>query len=317
MEHTTAVALILAMTCSLAVAGEKKSEPVPRRPVIDGEWWNVAGNPDLGHLTGEKQQPVDFGVWQAADGTWQLWSCIRHTKEPGKTRLFYGWEGRRLTDRQWKPAGIKMRSDALVGETAGGLQAPYVLRVGDVWHMFYGNYQDICMATSRDGKVFKRHLTGGLAGLFTEGPHAITRDPMVVRVGRRWHCYYCAHPQGKGGIWCRTSEDLIHWSGPTLVARGGQAGKRWWNFECPHVVHLDGYFYLFHTQRYADKPRSSVYRSRDPTAFGVDDESKFIGYLPVAAPELVLHEGQRYIAALKPGLDGIRIATLRWVEDKR
>ncbi|MCK5209427.1 MAG: hypothetical protein KAQ79_15440, partial [Cyclobacteriaceae bacterium] len=42
-------------------------------PTIDGEWWQVAGDPDLGEYTSPKQQPVDFGVWQAADGTWQLW----------------------------------------------------------------------------------------------------------------------------------------------------------------------------------------------------------------------------------------------------
>ena len=41
-------------------------------PQIDGEWWQVAGDPDLGKLTTPKQQPVDFALWQAADGTWQL-----------------------------------------------------------------------------------------------------------------------------------------------------------------------------------------------------------------------------------------------------
>jgi hypothetical protein len=43
-------------------------------PFIDGPWWQVAGDPDLGKYTSSEQQPVDFGVWQAADGTWQLWS---------------------------------------------------------------------------------------------------------------------------------------------------------------------------------------------------------------------------------------------------
>ena len=314
MRHAIPAILAVALACT--AAGEE-AKPVPRRPAIDGDWWTVAGNPDLGHLTGKNQQPVDFGLWQAADGTWQLWSCIRHTAEPGKTRLFHGWEGRRLTDRDWRPTGIRMRSDPLVGEPAGGLQAPYVLRAGGTYHMFYGNYQDICLATSTDGKVFRREVRGGLVGLFTEGPHAITRDPMVLRIGERWHCYYCAHPEGKGGIWCRTSENLRDWSPPTLVARGGQAGKAWWNFECPHVVHLDGYFYLFHTQRYMPNPQTSVYRSRDPMAFGVDDDAKFIGHLPVAAPELVRHEGQWYIAALAEKLDGIRLARLRWAGDER
>lgn len=46
-------------------------------PRIDGNFWKIAGEPDLGVYTSSKQQPVDFAIWQAADGTWQLWSCIR------------------------------------------------------------------------------------------------------------------------------------------------------------------------------------------------------------------------------------------------
>lgn len=46
--------------------------------LIDNEWWTVAHNPDLGKLDGgEQQQPVDFAIWQAANGIWQLWPCIR------------------------------------------------------------------------------------------------------------------------------------------------------------------------------------------------------------------------------------------------
>jgi hypothetical protein len=79
-------------------------------PVIDGDWWQVAGDPDLGEYTRPEQQPVDFGVWQADDGTWQLWSCIRKTGCGGNTRLFYRWEGQNLTDEHWKPMGIAMEA---------------------------------------------------------------------------------------------------------------------------------------------------------------------------------------------------------------
>src|SRR3990170_4332465 len=66
------------------------------QPRIASEWWQVAGNPDLGKYTSDDQEPVDFAIWQAADGTWQLWSCIRNTTaggKDGKTRFFYSWEG--------------------------------------------------------------------------------------------------------------------------------------------------------------------------------------------------------------------------------
>jgi hypothetical protein len=60
-------------------------------PQIDGDFWQVTGDPDLGKYTTAKQQPVDFAVWQAPDGSWQLWSCIRSIAMSGKTRLFYRW----------------------------------------------------------------------------------------------------------------------------------------------------------------------------------------------------------------------------------
>lgn len=61
-------------------------------PRIDEDWHQIAGQPVLADLTGERQQPVDFAICRASDRSWQLWSCIRGTKEPGHTRLFHRWE---------------------------------------------------------------------------------------------------------------------------------------------------------------------------------------------------------------------------------
>jgi hypothetical protein len=76
---------------------------------------------------------------------------------------------------------------------------------------------------------------------------------------------------------------------------------------------VDGWYYLFRTQRYGRDAQTSVYRSRDPLDFGVEDDRDFVCTLPVAAPEIIEHDGRHYIAALNPGLDGIRIARLKWV----
>src|SRR5689334_2299147 len=181
---------------------------VPKKARIVGEWWQVAGDPDLGELTSAKQQPVDFGAWQAADGTWQLWSCIRGTKERGHTRLFYRWEGKNLTDSNWKPMGIAMRADPKVGELEGGLQAPFVFLDGERFVMCYGGWNDICSATSVDGKTFERAIgRSGKANLFGS-PVGNTRDPMVIRIGDQWRCYYTANPENKGAVYCRSSRDL-------------------------------------------------------------------------------------------------------------
>src|SRR5262249_47177461 len=99
------ILLVLVLGLSYAGVLTARAADAPRKPRIVGDWWQIAGDPDLGELTSPKQQPVDFAVWQAADGTWQLWSCIRSTKERGHTRLFYHWEGKPLTDSNWKPMG--------------------------------------------------------------------------------------------------------------------------------------------------------------------------------------------------------------------
>jgi hypothetical protein len=284
-------------------------------PAIDGEWWQVVGNPDLGEFTSPSQQPVDFGIWQAADGSWQLWSCIRKTKCGGKTRLFYRWKGKRLTDRDWKPMGIAMQADTSIGEEKGGLQAPHVIKVEKTYYMFYGDWNRICLAKSTDGQGFTRVLNKkGQPDLFA-GPYPQTRDPMVLAVGGKYYCYYTGHTSSKGADFCRTSQDLRNWSGPTMVACGGRAGENSWSAECPHVVYRKDtrLFYLSRTQRYGKNNISSIYASPHPMNFGVNDDRYFIGTLPVAAPEIIKHEGRYYIAALLKSLKGIRIARLKWI----
>ena len=157
---------------------------VPAVPQIDEQgWWQIAGNPDLGELSSDKQEPVDFGIWQAADNTWQLCSCIRNTKEAGVTRLFYRWEGKKLSDTNWQPMGVAMRSAPKYGEKRGGLQALFVTRQGDRWLMFYGDWVNICLAESEDGKTFRRAAIDGKGPqLFTEGEGNNTRRPHVAEV---------------------------------------------------------------------------------------------------------------------------------------
>jgi hypothetical protein len=288
-------------------------------PQIDAEWWPVAGNPDLGPITSNRQQPVDFAVWQAADGTWQLWSCIRHTLCGGQTRLFYRWEGKRLTDSDWQPKGIAMQADPAVGETVGGLQAPHVFREGGKYYMVYGDWQRICLATSTDGKTFTRVLNSrGQPDLFS-GPYDNSRDPMMLKWGDLFYCYYMGHKKGaehQSAIFCRTSENLKDWSEPIMVSAGGVAAQHtnWFggDAECPFVVLKDGVFHLFRNQLYGRNHLNTHYVSPNPLNFGVGHDRYRVGTLPVAAPEIIQHDGKWFIAALNPGLDGIRIASLKW-----
>lgn len=309
---TIAVLSFLA-TLSLAFQSTLAAQS-PKTPRVVSEWWQVAGDPDLGGLTSPGQQPVDFAVWQASDGTWQLWSCIRGTKESGHTRLFYRWEGARLTDPNWKPVGIALRAAPSGGEMEGGLQAPFVFRAAANYMMFYGGWNDICSAESADGKNFTRRTNSqGKVTLFG-APTGNTRDPMVIRIGDRWHCYYTAHPNNHGAVYCRTSPDLRTWSEAHLAAKGGQSGDGPYSSECPFVVQLEsGQYYLVRNQVYGKHAKCSVYHSTDPLDFGIDhDAGHFVCTLPVAAPEIINHNGQYFIAALLPSLKGIQIAKLRW-----
>lgn len=312
-RQTLTVLSILLIACS-----SKAATQGVKVPTIEGPWWQVAGNPAGHKYATDKQEPVDFGIWQAADGTWQIWSCIRKTTaggEGGMTRFFYRWEGRNLTDTDWKPMGLAMDADPALGETPGGLQAPHVVKIDDTYHMFYGDWVHICHATSADGKTFTRVIQpNGKTGLFSEGPDANTRDIMMLQHNDLWYGYFTCHPNRQGMVCVRTTRDFAKWSDSTVVAFGGQAGTNFYSAECPHVVSLGPeQFYLFRTQAYG-KPKTSIYFSKDPMMFGINQDAKYLlCTLPVAAPEIIHHEGKYYIAALNEGkLDGIRIARLNW-----
>jgi len=295
-------------------------------PKIEGKWWQVAGSPDLGKFTSQRQQPVDFAIWQAADGTWQLWSCIRSTAYPGWTRLFYRWQAKKLTDHDWRPMGIVMTSDPKLGEIEGMLQAPFVMRDHGQFLMFYGVGDKIALATSQDGKLFQRRLSqDGKVGLFSDGFG--TRDPVTLRIRGMFYTYYSANPgtsfnagdssaANRAALHLAGNADLLRIStDATIVAKGGEAGSESYSAECPFVYYhrKSGYYYLLRTQHYGENAETRVYRSKDPKNFGIDDDRTLVETLPVAAPEIVESRGQLYIAALLPSLKGIQIARLDFV----
>ncbi|MCO6043600.1 hypothetical protein NG895_06745 [Aeoliella sp. ICT_H6.2] len=314
MRRNILLCLVVVLAAFMLGRAAVADEPV-MLPYIDGPWWQVAGNPDLGEYTTDRQQPVDFAVWQAADGTWQLWSCIRKTACGGNTRLLAGWEADSITDSDWKSTGIRWMAEPKYGETPGGMQAPHVVQHNDQYHMLYGDWENICLATSKDGKNFERYVRpNGTTGLFSEGLGTNTRDIVALEHDGKWYGYYTAYPNRQGAVYCRTSDDLKHWSESTNVAFGGAAGVDPFAAECPHVVRKHGRFYLLRTQDYGISSRTSIYSSTDPLNFGLNQDRLYlVGEMPVAAPELVIdHQGQDYIAALNPKLDGVRIAKLGW-----
>jgi len=58
--------------------------------------------------------------------------------------------------------------------------------------------------------------------------------------------------------------------------------------------------------------QTTVYASPTPLYFGIDDDSRVVCRLPIAAAEIILLDNQYYIATTTPELDGIRMAKLKW-----
>jgi len=289
----------------------------PRVPVVDGEWWVIAGIPDLGRYNKEGQQPLDFAIWQAADQTWQMVACCRKTGCGGKGRLFHRWQTDSLLSENWTPMGIFMEADPDYGETIGGLQAPNVLQHNGEYFMFYGDWVNIRMARSSDGKGFSRlPITDERGGLCTNHNMISARDPHAMIFGNQIFLYYTGiFPEG-GKIMCRVSDNLHSWGDPVIANCGGSGGSGTSDAECPFVVFSeeDRLFYLFrtHTRKDGEGYETTVFCSRDPLDFGVDSDQFKIASLPLEAVRLVRHNGQSYIAALKPDLTGMMMAKMKW-----
>ncbi len=287
-------------------------------PKIDGEWWSIADNPDLGQYNSNEQETTAYGIWQAADGTFQLWGCIRKTNVGGNTRLFYQWQGDKITDTDWKPMGISMIADPNFGETPGGIQTPHATKIGNEYLMVYGDWESICLARSSDGKTFARQLNrDGKSGMFNEGLGNSTRDAMITVIGNTYHIYYTANPGQKSAIYCRTSNDLKTWSDSQIVSFGGSKGEGWSDAEVPYVLYhpQERAYYLFRTHSPPDGEGdylTSVYRSANPLDFGIGNDDYLITTIDVEAGWIIKDGTQYYISSVKPGLTGYRVARLKW-----
>jgi len=295
----------------------------PPEPRIAGDWVQIAGEPDLGRLATPKQEAVDFAIWEALDGTWQAWSCIRNTAEAGATRLFHRWQGKSPVEPGWEAVGVAMRADPSFGERLGSLQAPFVIKLDGRYQMFYTSGGRAFVAWSEDGKTFARHQTEhgkfGVFDRFSTGEEKVIggggRDIMLLRESDRWIAYYTANPDNVGRVYARTSKDLKNWDEARIVAWGGEAGTNFYSAECPWVYRLPNtpWYFLFRTQLYKNTPMTRVYRSRDPLDFGLDHDRMLVARMAVAAPELFDYRGRLHMACLMPDLKGLRTAPLEFV----
>lgn len=310
----------LALAAPSALQGESDNR-VPRTPVIQGQWWRVAHSPELPEISSKPGQVVDHCFFKAANGKWQLWTQIRDT---AVGRLFYRWEGGATFEQQdWQPKGICWRADRECGESwqTGDqefIHAPHVLVENNSFVIYYGGgpssnaaHCQINLATSSNGIQFTRFRDPNGASRIFSGP-GWARDPMVLKVGGLHYNYYCADEKGTGVICLRTSTQPASapWSEYKVVSQGGILGTHRSAQQCPFVVCLDGYYYLFKMAG-SDEYRTAVYRSKNPRSFGANDD-QLVTVLKSSASEIIRADNRFYISSLIPGYKGVRVARLKW-----
>ncbi|MBE0652465.1 MAG: hypothetical protein IH594_01625 [Bacteroidales bacterium] len=324
------------------------------KPVLVGKWWLIGPPPPASDQIPVRStvaaegkpgfEPVDHNIFRAEDGTYHLWGCIRKI---GYGRILYHWSAKRLTESPWKLTGEFIRCDRSAGECIDDwsgqewMQSPYFVKENARYYMFYGGHSigrdksgipvsgmlgypgvfksegQICLMTSEDGLNWKRHLhNDGFSRVFW-GPGE-ARDPCVIKVDDLYYMYYAGYEDGdqynKGGVFLRTSKDLINWSAYSLVLRDPTFGTKSWDHECPFVAYREGYFYLFRTVNYSTA-ETYVYRSENPRFFGTNAESAqslFVCRFDVAAAEIYQFDGKEYVSSNHNPSLGTQISEMEW-----
>ncbi len=279
-------------------AGALRAGEALEVPVVVGDWWQIAPNaPDVGKWSTGKENACDFTVFPSKDGRWHCIACIRGTSHFGQ-RLLYHWTSEALTETNWGPVGIfdAPRNDNPYrkGEEFS-IQAPH-----GFWHdgrayLFYnsGPARALVSDDGRDWSVFRN--TEGEEIIFQMG-----RDVMLFHdaARSRWIAYYTGTHAGKGAMVARTASRL---AGPW--SKSETPVKTTGNPESPFVLRRGDRFYLFQ--------QMEVYCSQDPLRFEGQPVTHLTGiwYSGKWAPEVVVHEGNYYVAGYGRG---IWLAEMQW-----
>ncbi|MFU7561280.1 hypothetical protein [Stieleria sp. JC731] len=282
-------------------------------PKIQGDWIKLVGRPPLEKWASEKAEPVDFTVFQADDGRWQLISCIRHTTHPGGTRLLYRWSSDSLTKDNWDPEGIFLSSQADLDHAEGTVQAPFYVKDAGKHYLFY-NSRGGHLLTSEDGLTFS---PVGKKAIFPMGRDVCILDDREA--SGKWIAYYTSPEKGINPatrdhtIRARTASKLEGpWSDDAIEIPPITPPAEGYTFvyaESPFVIKRSGTYYRFE--------QLEVFASTDPLRWEGPPIARLAPRDPLKrlAPEIVSHDGQDYLVAYQwRGRDprGIYLAPISW-----
>lgn len=285
----------------------------PLTPRLDGPWVKLVGRPPLEKWASDRAEPVDFTVFQADDGRWQLISCIRHTTHPGGTRLLYRWSSPELLQEGWQPEGIFLSSKPEWDHAEGTVQAPFHVFDAGRHYLFY-NSRGGHLMTSADGIDFE---PVGTKAVFPMGRDVCILDDR--QHSGKWIAYYTSPEKGINPatrdhtIRARTADNLEGpWSDEAVEIPPLTPPAEGYTFvyaESPLVVERGGDYFRFE--------QLEVFRSRDPLKWEGPPVARLAPRDPLKrlAPEIVTHKGQDYLVAYQwRGRDprGIYLAPLVW-----
>lgn len=283
------------------------------KPSLGGPWIRLVGRPPLEKWASQEAEPVDFTVFQADNGRWQLISCIRHTKHPGGTRLLYRWSSPQLTQEEWRPEGIFLSSKPDWSHAEGKLQAPFHVRDAGKHLLFY-NSRGAHLMTSSDGISFE---PVGNRAVFPMGRDVCVLDDRGQT--NQWIAYYTSFEKGINSatrdhtIRARTASELTGpWSDNAIEIppiTPPPSGYEFVYAESPLVIKRGGYYFRFE--------QLDVYRSSDPFKWSGPPVARLAPQDPLKrlAPEIVTDNGKDYLVAYQwRGKDprGIYLAPLKW-----
>ncbi|KAA5544644.1 alpha/beta hydrolase fold domain-containing protein [Roseiconus nitratireducens] len=297
----------------VANAGDKVSAGGPMTPRISGPWIKLVGQPPLEKWATEDAEPVDFTVYQADDGRWQLISCIRKTAHPGNHRLLYRWSSPELDREGWDPEGIFLSSKPEWDHNEGTVQAPFHVRDNGNHYLFYN---------SRGGHLMKSKDGINYAPVGNQAVFPMGRDVCILddrEQSGKWIAYYTSPEKGINPatndhtIRARTAKYLEGpWSEdateiPPITSP--PSGYKFVYAESPLVVKRGDHYYRFE--------QLDVFRSADPLKWDGPPIARLAPRDPLKrlAPEIATRDGQDYLIAYQwRGKDprGIYMAPLDW-----
>lgn len=269
-------------------------------PRIAGPWRPLF----LPHRSGRYVN--DHTIYQDAEGNWRIVGITSQTEgDPDQEKYFAVG-----VSKEFPPAEGMAEAEPIAdfGELAW---APYVLRNGQKYHMFWSPHR-LHQMESEDGIHWEHHRV-----TITAPMHKFFRDPMVLPVAPgQWLLY----TTGRGAYYSRVdvyqSFNLTEWQyiGPALrSAWGSERNSPFASMESPSVVQYQGRYYLFLTYNndsfflhgilllfhiWLDREsynETLVFHSDNPYDFGVyrgrGNSPTLLTRLRAHAPEIVHHPG--------------------------